>query len=49
MDTSAKKIKHDRSAMASAIQTVRSISNTHSEQQHSAVGHVYFCKSGQVK
>jgi hypothetical protein len=48
MDISAKKTKHDRSAMASAIQTIRSVSNTHSEQQHAAVGHVYFCNSGQV-
>jgi hypothetical protein len=35
--------------MASAIQTVISVSNTHSEQQHAGVGHVYFCKSEQVE
>jgi hypothetical protein len=35
--------------MASAIQTIRSVFNTHSEQQHAAVGHIYFCKNRQVE
>jgi hypothetical protein len=35
--------------MASAIQTIISVSNTHSEQQHAAVDHVYFCMSEQVE
>ncbi len=44
-----KRLSNDRAAMASAIQTIISVSNTHSEQQHAAVGHVYFCKSEQVE
>jgi hypothetical protein len=44
-----KRLSNDRSAIASAIQTIISVSNTHSEQQYAAVAHVYFCKSEQAE